>query len=72
MKISAREKGKPCNQRFCYQIYVERETDEESEHPEKERQNEMEINTYLQQRVFLSLHRDLVWNINGDSAEMSM
>lgn len=31
------------------------------------------INTYLQQCVFLSLHRDLVQNINGDSTtEMAM
>lgn len=31
------------------------------------------INTYLQQCVFLSPHRDLVQNINGDSTtEMAM
>lgn len=50
-----------------------REVYEELEQGGKERPNETEINTQLQQHVFLSLHWDSVWNINGDSAaEMAM
>lgn len=50
-----RQEPRSMQRRVCYQIRSE-EVDEESEHTEKQRQNKTEINTYLQQRVFSSLH----------------
>lgn len=59
-------KAKACKERFCYQIQSEGNRWRVRAARERERQNEIEINTYLQQRVFSSSRRDLVWNINGD------
>lgn len=72
-RLSAREKAKACKERFCYQILSEGNRWRVRAPRERERQNEIEINTYLQQHVFSSSHWDLVQNINGDpTAEMAM